>query len=428
VERIIYKNPNDLPEAARKFRPLGNNDPVPPDISSIVEAAKVGNVPSCEDPDYTNCVLGGDGAEVNGEFIANSTWNDVEIYRPSEDTKRRQCPMFNSAKVAGGKVGMDTTKLASDSIAYCINAGFDPPPDYTTMPFNGTGAGNLSDTTLCGLRWGDCSAYVRARKSCFPGNEICVPDSTGSPTPPDELPPGKVDCTAEQLKEAGAAYTADVKAITQISTEAQEKQKLLYDQAQALMLKYNTLQAQSAYQIAEQQIAETGTSGNPELDSLMTRLAQANTDLANAQAEAAAAQQDLYNYKEAHKNDIPDNGEDATGLQEDIQKNIEALDAKAVAAQDKVKQAIGKINGLQSLINKIKPLSPALQAQKDATDAELAELQNQIALNSGALADLENEIANPEERPEIPKFTCPYTSSSGQVFGGEAGSQDIEGE
>jgi len=428
VERIIYKNPNDLPEAARKFRPLGNNDPVPPDISSIAEAAKVGNVPSCEDPDYTNCVLGGDGAEVNGEFIANSTWNDVEIYRPSEDTKRRQCPMFNSAKVAGGKVGMDTTKLASDSIAYCINAGFDPPPDYTTMPFNGTGAGNLSDTTLCGLRWGDCSAYVRARKSCFPGNEICVPDSTGSPTPPDELPPGKVDCTAEQLKEAGAAYTADVKAITQISTEAQEKQKLLYDQAQALMLKYNTLQAQSANQIAEQQIAETGTSGNPELDSLMTRLAQANTDLANAQAEAAAAQQDLYNYKEAHKNDIPDNGEDATGLQEDIQKNIEALDAKAVAAQDKVKQAIGKINGLQSLINKIKPLSPALQAQKDATDAELAELQNQIALNSGALADLENEIANPEERPEIPKFTCPYTSSSGQVFGGEAGSQDIEGE
>ncbi len=496
VERIIYKNPGDLPKAALQFRPP--NTPNSVDISTIADAAKVNGVPSCEDPDYTNCVLGGEGADVDGQFIPNDTWDDVKIYRPSEDTDRRQCPMFNSGKVGGANVKLDTSELASDSIAYCINAGFDPPPYYTSMPFNGTGAGNLSDTTLCGLKWGDCSSYIRARKSCFPGNESCVANTTDVPTPPDQLPPGKVDCTDEQLKEAADAYSKDIASLTTVNTQVKDDLKAAQKKLNDLTTQYNQLLAQSNLDISSQQSSAAANQANSQISNLNTQLATANSqlnaannmtipapiiavdpvtnaqtvtnqsqidaatqakqsainaanssittingeiaaqqkivnsagnvstansNLATLQAEAQAAWQDLDNYIAAHQNDVPPDVEQLTPQQQqtqlDIANNTTLLRDKANAAQQKVNSAISKLKSTQTALNTLVPSNT--QSQQSAYDQQLADLQAQIdAANLEVQAAQDAVLDAGTGAPVLPKFSCPYTSLSGDVFGGPA--------
>jgi hypothetical protein len=459
VEHTIFKNPADVPEQARMFKP---KDSGATNIVNIAESAKInGVVPSCEDPDYTSCVLGGDGATVNEEFIPNSTWDDAKIYRPSEDTDRRQCPMFNSANVVTNP-NLVTTQLSSDAIAYCIGAGFDPPPAYTSMPYNGTGAGNYSDTTLCGLQWGDCAGYARARKSCFPGNELCGHESGASPTPPDGLPPGKVDCTDEELKQAAAAYSEDIKSLTNVNTNGQAELKGLVAKAQELSTKLNELISGSNLNISSQQSSAASSQANAELSTLnsqltsasarldaaermtipdpvivvdpvtkaqtvsnqseinaatsakqsaisaanseistinssikeqqkivegATKVSDANSDLATLQAQAAAAENDLNSYIDAHKNYVPaDSDADPTPEQQAalkaIQDNINALNDKAIAAQNKVTSAIKKLNGAQNGLNSLTPIDPALKAKQDEFNQQIADLQKEIADNN----------------------------------------------
>ncbi len=378
VERLIFKD--EVPTAARKFRP--ENVPsvaVGPvsdllDISAIGDAAKVNGQPSCEDPDFTSCVLGGPGAVNNdGPSYPNSTWNDVEVYRPSLDTAQRQCPLINTASGVDGNPDFITSNLSSENFAFCVNAGYDPPPSYV-IGYNGAGAGNVSDTTLCGVDWGDCKASDKDRR-CFPGGQLCY-SATGVEIPP-ELPPEETEaCTADELKEAGAAYKEYVKSLQEGVSEKQRaaQAKMLAAQARvkALLNNYNSLKAESARSGAQKNGTSAASQAGTKLSTLNTQLAQAQTELTAAQAMTIPAP-------------VIDNSSGKP-----IVTNQAAIDAATKAKQDKITSLQNQISSINSGITEQKDI---VQTGNDLND-EATRLSNLQAEETAARNSLNDYIAS----------------------------------
>lgn len=378
VERLIFKD--KVPTAARKFKPekpiTVGIGPVSEllDISAIDEVAKVNGQPSCEDPDFTSCVLGGPGAINNdGPSYPNSTWDDVEIYRPSLDTEQRQCPLINTASGIDGKPDFITTNLSSENFAFCVNAGYDPPPSYV-IGYNGAGAGNVSDTTLCGVDWGDCKSTDKEHR-CFPGGQICY-SATGVEQIPEAPPEDTKACTADELKEAAKAYREYVKSLQDGVSEKQKaaQAKMLAAQARvkALLNNYNSLKSESARLGAQKNGTSAASQAGTKLSTLNTQLAQAQSELTAAQAMTIPAP-------------IIDSSSGKP-----VVTNQAEIDAATKAKQDKI----------TSLQNQISTLNSGITEQKDivqtGTDLnnEATRLANLQAEETAARNSLNDYIAS----------------------------------
>ncbi|MEQ1789317.1 MAG: hypothetical protein ABL857_02620 [Rickettsiales bacterium] len=208
VEQTIYKNV--VPTAELN---LENSPETIKDIASMnsTDVAKINvagvDQPSCEDPNFRNCVLGG-GAD-------NSVWDTVKIYRPSENTTDRLCPLvdFSTATTALNSPNVNTQELSTENFAYCVNAGFDPPDYYRQSSFTGAGGGAITDTTLCGPNWTGCStAAAAALVRCFPPNETCRPNDPDTTPPP---PPPPTPCTDAEVATAEAEWQAHLDILIQ---------------------------------------------------------------------------------------------------------------------------------------------------------------------------------------------------------------------
>jgi len=125
-------------------------DAVPPDYRNsltMTNAAKSGNQPSCEDPNYTACVLPSGG------------WNSVKIYRPRSDTSRI-CPYAPDYTI-------QTSQIDSNIWTKCVNDGYDPPIGLRRIDgYNGAGTGAVQKTNFCGATWGSCSSTAGSTR-CF---------------------------------------------------------------------------------------------------------------------------------------------------------------------------------------------------------------------------------------------------------------------
>ncbi len=137
--------------------------------------------PSCEDPDLSSCVLPSTSAATG--------WDNVRIYRPDRDV--RQCQnatisgappnssfdidatyrwimdLSGSTTVLGSSNRINinpnviypymTDKIDSNMWSYCVNSGYDAPGFYS-KEYSGPQTGAITDNTLCGPQWGECSA------------------------------------------------------------------------------------------------------------------------------------------------------------------------------------------------------------------------------------------------------------------------------
>ena len=125
-------------------------DSVPPDYRKSLnmdDAAKVGDQPSCEDPNYTSCVL------------PAGIWDSAKVYRPRADISRI-CPYAPSDTT-------QTAKIDSNIWAKCVYDGYDPPLNLRRLDgYNGVGTGANQDATLCGAPWGTCSSTAASSK-CY---------------------------------------------------------------------------------------------------------------------------------------------------------------------------------------------------------------------------------------------------------------------
>ena len=132
---------------------------VPPDdqnlVASATDNARTGSNPSCEDPNYTGCVLPAGG------------WDSVEIYRPAADTSRL-CPVDQNMSVS------ETSHFDTNNFADCVNKGYDPPVGMR-KGYSGTGTGTQQNNTLCGASWGTCTTSSSVTKTtCFPSGTDCT--------------------------------------------------------------------------------------------------------------------------------------------------------------------------------------------------------------------------------------------------------------
>lgn len=124
-------------------------------VASATDNARTGSNPSCEDPNYTGCVLPAGG------------WDSVEIYRPAADTSRL-CPVDQNMSVS------ETSHFDTNNFADCVNKGYDPPAGMREG-YSGTGTGTQQNNTLCGASWGTCTTYSSATKTtCFPSGTDCT--------------------------------------------------------------------------------------------------------------------------------------------------------------------------------------------------------------------------------------------------------------
>lgn len=123
-------------------------DSVPKDYKdslSLTKAATNNGQPSCEDQNYTACVL------------PDGVWNSVQIYRPRSDNSR-VCPYAPNI--------LQTEKIDTNIWTKCVNDGYDPPMSLRRLDgYKGVGTGAKQDTTLCGAKWGSCS--TTADKTTF---------------------------------------------------------------------------------------------------------------------------------------------------------------------------------------------------------------------------------------------------------------------
>ncbi len=215
IERTIYKT--TVPEGDKKR-------------VAAIAAAKIGGNPSCEDPGFTACVLGGSVTYIlDGETITenNDTWNTVKIYRPSLDTAERQCPFLTT----GGGKNIQSSEKDTDTFTYCINAGFDPPKEYI-LDYHGSGTGSISDLPLCGPKWTQCTTVVKPDAvKCFPGGDVCTIQTVAPPPPP---PPVDDTCTKDQYDAAKAAYDAEIAKKQKAVDDAIAAQDALYEDARKL--------------------------------------------------------------------------------------------------------------------------------------------------------------------------------------------------
>ena len=130
---------------------------VPPDDQQLIanssDAALIGGNPSCEDPNYTGCVL------------PAGVWDSAEIYRPSADSSRL-CPVDTTISES------QTSHFDTNSFAYCVNAGYDPPSSMRRN-YSGTGTGTQQNNTPCGAKWGSCTTSATTT-NCFPSGANCT--------------------------------------------------------------------------------------------------------------------------------------------------------------------------------------------------------------------------------------------------------------
>ncbi|MEQ1705529.1 MAG: hypothetical protein ABL867_06095 [Rickettsiales bacterium] len=445
VDRTIYKSA--VPEMEKiKALPAGKK-------------ALIGNQPSCEDPSYTSCILGGsldiigkDGAVV--ENIPNSTWDNVIIYRPSLDTAERQCPMINTKKDADGNLKVPLSEMPTDSISFCINAGYDPPV-IRNVGYDGPGAGNISDTTLCGPEWGSCKFYSdkatlaekKKESLCFPGREVCEnPNSVPLPPPP----PGSEDqCTAEEYDEALKAYQADLeklhKAQQEIDKKIEAANKAVEDAENALRDYRNRITAELAEkrlgnctkdidsrldelkrQLTEAQnkLAEAQAAGNTaEIDKWTTRIENINAemnrlsnilcltgslkaaveDLKAKNAALIAARNNLNKYIEEHPFDDNTPRAEIDKIADNIAKLRNAYDKAAKEAE----AAQARVAQLMKTMDCLCPPSAADKADQDAANAKIKELEAALAKAIKDAEALEQDLEKVRNM-KVPKMSCPY--------------------
>jgi len=159
--------------------------------------------PSCEDPDYGNCVLPSD-------TLGQLGWSRVLVYRPYWDV--RQCngtitvpsgsttltlpDTYNWTGNLDPGTGLPpspsqnvlyqnaTHTVHTNVFGYCANAGWDPPASWNRQ-YSGAQTGAITDVTLCGPKWYSllgsggnptgCAVTPGAATDLFP---------TGVPVPP----------------------------------------------------------------------------------------------------------------------------------------------------------------------------------------------------------------------------------------------------
>jgi hypothetical protein len=438
VERTIFQDA--VPPGALIFK-----DPATSLLKNIsqfsnTDIAKIGNQPSCEDPDFTACVLGGPG---------NSTWDSVEIFRPSENL--RQCPYLDYSNASKN---IQTAELDTGSISYCLNAGYDPPDEYR-IGYNGAGAGAISDTTRCGPNWGDCSTTAPVSEvKCFPSGTTCnTPLPAYTPAPDPVVVPGTCTTQAE-MQAASDAYQAaldeksDILEATSDALANATQSQLEAEQA------YNDYVDQSATQLAQlntsiiQSQIPAGANTAP-IDAAKNTLDAAIADLQAKQAAANTANQDLQNYKNANQaqidsynqiiNDynisnpaaddsdpslpcgtqgaVPCNVQNATNSLAAINAQIDGFTASIDAADQAVTDAQTAVNDAQAALNTaangiIDPTitpDPALVAQRDAIYAQIASLQTALNIANQTLAAAQADADAAEaDVNAIPPLKCPW--------------------
>lgn len=145
--------------------------------------------PSCEDTDLPACVLPPVGNTLG--------WHNVTLYRPKLDVRQCQGGIITGAP-DGSNYNLQSTYTAiiegqnyntvncgsgggnSSSViyqalsknvdsnlwAFCANGGYDPPPHFS-QDYKGPQTGALTDNTLCGPQWGECSA-IASQTRLFP--------------------------------------------------------------------------------------------------------------------------------------------------------------------------------------------------------------------------------------------------------------------
>lgn len=412
-------------------------------IATMTQVAKIGDQPSCEDPSFTSCVLGG-AMEVLSDTgtvlatIPNSTWDDVKIYRPSTDTAQRQCPMINMNR-GSGRVNLQTSELSTNSFSFCVNAGFDPPPEYV-IGYHGAGAGNVSDTTLCGPTWGSCSVYGRTDSIlCFPGRQVC---GSGAMTiaPPPVTPPAPI-CTEDEEAAAREAYRADLERLTDAvsTTEAAiaEADKIAADANQA----YLEYAAYASSRLAAINLAITTTTivDSPIIIEAKRLLSVAIADLERLRTDRAAAVQiwtdtgfatyDYYRYIENLKvtlrncEENPDTcaDEEIIRMQDEIsayelawsnlQARLQPIDAAIATARQAVTDAQSDLAIITNTATRTTtPADPALLTEIDNINIELARLQGILDDANRAVQDaVDNANTAEDARRRLPAMTCPYT-------------------
>jgi hypothetical protein len=119
-------------------------------------------------------------APPNYDFTATYNW-----YAPRVDTAT---PTLQKKVVPDMRViyQAQTQEIGTDLWAACNNWGFDPPQHFA-REYKGAQTGALTDTTLCGPKWGDCSTAKPQERKCFPSkNNDSVP-VTFPPCPEDNV-------------------------------------------------------------------------------------------------------------------------------------------------------------------------------------------------------------------------------------------------
>jgi hypothetical protein len=152
--------------------------------------------PSCEDQDLEACVL----PTMPYGPQNYSVWKNAIVYRPNLDV--RECSgtptidgkppekeeyskvtmkdTYEWIKLIGASIEGKGMPKASDKVIYpsmsgifdthlwskCVNQGFDPPAHWS-REYKGPSTGALTDNTLCGPMWGECSAKVSAKEHCY---------------------------------------------------------------------------------------------------------------------------------------------------------------------------------------------------------------------------------------------------------------------
>lgn len=398
---------------------------VPPnkkiDNLAVDKAAKVNGQPSCEDPSYTSCVLGGslniigEGGAV-AKNIPNSTWDTVEIYRPSADTDTRKCPMVSSEKdPKTGKLKIDLSKVPADSASFCINAGFDPPYIDIHEGSKAAEAGNISDSTLCGPQWGTCKVAtqdtVQKTKDlirCFPGGDVCAhPDTVPLPPPATT---GDTSCTADEYNTAKAAYDADVKKLgddkADEDVKVKDANKAVQDAADAL----NDYKNSSSITIAGQKVTDATGTSNQAISVLNNQLITAQQNLTNAEAMT-----------------IPAPVLDVDGVTVLNQAAIDTATTQKQQAIDNANTAIDNINAEINKQNTVLCVSGELKAAVDDLQAKQSAavaarndlndyLQNNVVTDTTSDADkqtIENNYAT--LRDKFDKATQAATEAQAKV-------------
>ncbi len=430
TDRTIYKD--SVPEDSRylTITTIDNKTKIKTTVSTLVKdtdaskVAKIGENPSCVDPNFSACVLGGDG---------NSTWDDVIIYRPSEDTERLRCPMADYSQKA---VNVQTMEKSTNSFAYCVNAGFDPPADYAIGNYKGAGAGAISDATLCGPNWTECDSSLELpaqadQIKCFPGGDVCKPNVLQDPGAPP-APGGSSGCTTAELDAARADYEKDAGDRKTALANNQAALDQAKANAQAAAVAYNDYSVFAAKEQArlnvqaitgKPTIAAAAAAAVDPAKTALINLDNAITALDAAESNVQTAHNNYSSYLNNNKatldkdNNIVENMADpanptpqeqaAADEAQSIRDNLVALGQTVSDAMDAVSAAKDNVKSAQAAFDALPTSQPgaapdpaieaALQDKKKAMDdAEKAATDAQTAVDNSSAA-----MAN------VPPLKCP---------------------